>query len=179
GANAAWAAERTNGVLVQNAGGYSPSPALGLAARARITASQDVANTDLTCPAQPAGNVRVVQLSTSAPVSGSRGALVAVYALTRYDVATEGGRLWLRRNSGMDASDAFLPQPLAGPLAADRFDLQYRNAAGAVIAPGALAASLANIREVRVRVVTESTQRMNGTMQRDSGEAVVSLRNPT
>lgn len=181
GADAAWAAGATSGVLVQDAalGTYSPSPALGLAARARITNSQEVANNTTTCPAGPGANVKVVQLNTSAGITGVRGALVAVYTLTRYDLGTEGGRLWLRRNGGTDAGNAFVPQPLAGPLAADRFDLQYRNATGAVIAPGVLAANLANIREIRIRVVTESTQQMNGTMQRDSGEAVVSLRNPT
>jgi hypothetical protein len=180
GADAAWAAGRANGVLVAGAAGaYSPSPALGMASRARITGSQEVANTQANCPLVPAGSVKVVQVTTSAAVTGAPGAAVAFYTLTQYDVATVGGFLWLRRNSGVDANDAFMPQPLAGPLAANRFDLEYRTAAGAVIPSGTLGANLANIREVRIRVVTESTQQINGRAQRDSGEAVVTLRNPT
>lgn len=178
GADAAWAPGQANGVLVEGAAGaYSPAPALGLGARARITASQELAVSDANCGLRPAGNVRVVRLTTSAGVTGPAGAPVALYTLTRYDVATVDGLLWLRRNSGLDSGDNFQPQPLAGPLAAGRFDLEYRNAAGVVIAPGVLAANLANIRQVRIRVVTESTQRLNGTAQRDSGESVVTLRN--
>lgn len=176
GADAAWAPGQANGVLVEGAGGaYSPSPALGLASRARITNSQELPVSD--CGLSPAGNVRVVRISTSAGVTGLEGAPVAVYTLTRYDVATVDGLLWLRRNWSIDNADNFQPQPLAGPLAAGRFDLEYRNAAGNVIAPGVLPANLANIRQVRIRVVTESTQRLNGTAQRDSGESVVTLRN--
>lgn len=179
GADAAWAVDRANGVLVQGAAGWTPSPALGLASRARITASADVANTGANCGLGQAGNVKVVRLTTSMPVSGFAGSPVAVYTLTRYDLGTEGGLLWLRRNNGVSAADAFQPQPLAGPLAANRFDLEYRTGAGAVIPAANLAANLANIRQVRIRVVTESTQRNNNTAQRDSGETVVTLRNPT
>ena len=178
GADAAWAPGQANGVLVEGAGGaYSPSPALGLASRARITGSQELPVSDVNCGLRPAGNVRVVRITTSAAVTGLEGAPVALYTLTRYDVATVDGLLWLRRNSGLDNGDNFQPQPLAGPLAAGRFDLEYRNAAGNVIAAGVLPANLANIRQVRIRVVTESTQRLNGTAQRDSGETVVTLRN--
>lgn len=180
GADAAWAQGRANGVLVQTgAATFNPSPALGMAARAWIMTSQEVANNTTNCPGNPQGNVKVIQLTTSMPVSGPAGAPVAVYALTRYDVATESGMLWLRRNNGMTSSDAFVPQPLAGPLAAGRFDLEYRNGAGAVISSASLAlpANRAAIRQVRIRVVTESTQRLNGTVQRDSGETVVTLRN--
>lgn len=179
GADAAWAVDRANGVLVQTATGYSPSPAAGLAFRARITASAEVANTDANCPLKAAGNVRVVRLTTSAGVTAARGAAVALYSLTQYDVATVNGLLWLRRNSGVDAGDNFMPQPLAGPLAANRFNLEYRTAAGAAISAATLPLNLANIRQVRIRVVTESTQRTNNRAQRDSGETVVTLRNPT
>lgn len=181
GADAAWAPGRANGVLVAGAaaGAYSPSPALGMASRARITASQEVANTQANCGILPAGNVKVVRVTTNVGITGARGAAVAFYTLTQYDVATVGGQLWLRRNSGVDVNDAFMPQPLAGPLAANRFDLEYRTGAGAVIPSATLGANLANIRQVRIRVVTESTQRMNGTAQRDSAESVVTFRNPT
>lgn len=180
GADAAWTADRANGVLVQTGTNtFSPTPVTGLLGRARITASTELANTAGNCPLAPSGNVKVVRLTTSVGVTGSAGDPVAAYTLTQYDVATSDGRLWLRRNAGVDANDAFVQQPLAGPLAANRFDLEYRTGAGAVIPPATLAANLANIRQVRIRVVTESTQRMNSTVQRDSGEAVVTLRNAT
>jgi prepilin-type N-terminal cleavage/methylation domain-containing protein len=178
GADAAWAPGRGNGVLVQTgAAAFVPSPAAGLAGRAWIQASQEVANNAANCPARPQGNVKVVQLTTSVGVAALQGSPVAVYALTRYEVATVDRRLWLHRNNGVSGTDEFLPQPLAGPLAANRFNLEYRTGAGAAIPAANLAANLANIRQVRIRVVTESTQRMNGTAQRDSGETVVTLRN--
>lgn len=180
GADAAWTADPANGVLVQTgANTFSPSPLVGLPGRARIVTATELANTEANCGLKPAGNVKLVQFTTSVGVTGTAGDPVAAYTLTQYDVAASGGRLWLRRNAGVDASGNFVQQPLAGPLAADRFDLEYRTGAGAVIAPSALAASLASIRQVRIRVVTESTQQMNSTMQRDSGETVVTLRNAT
>jgi Tfp pilus assembly protein PilW len=180
GADAAWAAGRANGVLVTGAvaGTYSPSPALGMAGRARITASAEVPNNTANCGLNPAGNVKVIRVTTSVGVTGAAGAAVAFYTLTQYDVAAVSGQLWLRRNSGVNSSDAFVPQPLAGPLAANRFDLEYRTGAGAAIPAATLGVNLANIRQVRIRVVTESTQRMNGRAQRDSAESVVTFRNP-
>ncbi len=177
GTSAAWAAGAANGVLVQQAasGALSPSPGLGVGGRASITASQLLATT--ACPLAPQGNVQVVRLTTSAAVSGTAGDLVALYTLTRYDVDTSDGRLWLRRNSGM-SGNAFVQQPLAGPLATGRFDLEYRTGAGAVLTRPVSAAERPLIRQVRIRVVTESTQRLNAVAQRDSGEAVVTLRNP-
>lgn len=176
GADAAWAANPVNGVLVQTGPGvFAPSPALGRAARAYILNSQEVAMA--TCGLNSAGNVKVVQVSLSQPVTGVAGSAVALYTLTRYDVAATDGVLWLRRNSGIDDNHVYTPQPLAGPLADDRFSLEFRDGAGAIIGTPVAAANLQNIRQVRIRVVTESTQRLNGTAQRDSGETVVTLRN--
>jgi hypothetical protein len=129
------------------------------------------------CAAGPAGNVRVVRLTLSQAVTGAQGDAVAMYTLTRYDVGADNGVSWLRRNSGVDLNDAFVPQPLAGPLVAADFSLEYRDAVGTVIAAPVPAANLANIRQVRIRITTESSQRMNGNAQQDAGETVVTLRN--
>lgn len=175
GADAAWSSNPLNGVLVQTGAVLSPAPALGLTGRAQILTSAEVSVAG--CGLNPVGTVKVIQLGLSTGVTGTAGNPVALYSLTRYDVATVDGVRWLRRNSGVDASNAYTPQPLAGPLAADRFSLEYRDGAGTVIGTPVITSALQNIRQVRIRVVTESTQRLNGVAQRDSGETVVTLRN--
>jgi hypothetical protein len=175
GADAAWAVSPASGVLVRSGSTYSPAPTSGIAGRAQITGSAEQATAG--CPLNPAGGVKVVRLTLSRPVTGSAADPVALYTLTRYDVAAVNGVSWLRRNSGVDATGGFVPQPLAGPLVADAFNLEYRDAVGTVIGAPVPAASLANIRQVRIRVTTQSSQRINGTAQQDAGETLVTLRN--
>lgn len=178
GADAAWAVSPANGVLVRTGPGtYDPAPANGVAGRAHIVTSQDLgAPTNANCPnMNPSGNLKVIGLGLSRAVAGTAGDPVALYTLTRYDVAAVNGVSWLRRNSSVDAAGNFNAQPLAGPLVTDRFHLEYRGVTGAVVPNPS--ATPENIAQVRVRVVTESSQRLNDRVQRDSGETVVTLRN--
>lgn len=180
GADDAWTASRANGVLVRTTGGaLSPAPAGGLAAslaaRARIATSTELAAGSC-AGLQAQGSVKAVRLTLSQAVTGNRADPVALYTLTRYDV-DPGSVKWLRRNSGLTDADAFIPQPLAGPLVTENFSLEYRDAAGTVIPVPVAAASLPNIRQIRIRVATESSQRLNGRTQQDAGETVVTLRN--
>jgi prepilin-type N-terminal cleavage/methylation domain-containing protein len=100
---------------------------------------------------------------------------VVLYTLTRYDVAQTGGAWWLQRNNGM-TNGQFVQQPLAGPVEQPKVQFQYFAAnpnaplGTPVAAPGA-------IRMVRVQVVTNSAQSLNGRVQRDSGAVTVMLRN--
>jgi prepilin-type N-terminal cleavage/methylation domain-containing protein len=176
-----WEAARANGVVVQDAAGtWLPNPD-SYPQRARIAASQVLgAPTAMNCPQlTPAGDVVVVRFTVSNAIGGgAAGDLVATYSLTRYDLGEAMGATWLRRSNGMTDGDEFQQQPLAGPLRVDRFLFTYLDGAGASLGnPGTTAATLRNVRRIGVQVVTESTQQVNGIAQRDSGTAVVTLRN--
>lgn len=127
----------------------------------------------------PAGTLMVVRLTSSMALSGDRGDIVTTYALTRYDLGEVDGRLWLRRNNGVDDDGDFVPQPLAGPLEEGKFAFTYFGGtpAAVVAAPGTTEAQLENLKMVRVQVVTNSTSRVDGRVQRDSGAVTVMLRN--
>ena len=182
----AWGVSDANGILIQQGADYFPARQANLAgslsARARITGAQVLgAPGGVVCQNLAAqGNLQVVRVTSSVPLTGAQGDLVALYTLTRYDVATKDGELWLRRNGGMSAANTFNPQPLAGPIAPEpeRFRLTYFNEAGVEVAPpGTNLAQLDAVRQIRFRVVTRSSQRVNGIAQRDSGEMQVLLRN--
>jgi prepilin-type N-terminal cleavage/methylation domain-containing protein len=177
GGDAAWQPGPGNGVLVQSAAGWVPLPA-NYPTRAQITNAQVLgAPTAANCPIGAAGNVVVVQLQTSIAPGGAAGDLVALYALTRYELGAGPSGTWLRRSNGM-SGNTFSLQPLAGPVDPARFGFTYLGDNGANLGePGTNAAVLANVRQVRVQVVTNSTQRINDLPQRDSGTAVVTLRN--
>lgn len=193
----AWQVSNASGILVRQP--FTPpavptwlparttTQAGTLAARARITGAQTLG--------APAANVcqglnahlnnqgatlQVVRLTSSVGLTGQRGTVVALYTLTRYDLATTNGEPWLRRNAGMASANAFNPQPLAGPIAPEpnRFLLTYLDENGNTLAaPGSNPGLLDAVRQVRFRVVTRSSQTIDGIAQRDSGEMLVLLRN--
>ena len=182
----AWGVSDANGILIQQGADYFPARqatlAGSLSARSRITEAQVLgAPGGAVCPDLRAqGDLQVVRLTSSVLLNGTVGDLVALYTLTRYDVATSGDERWLRRNSGMTSVNAFNPQPLAGPIAPEpgRFQLTYLDGAGNVLAPpGTSLAQLDAVRQIRFQVVTRSSQRVNGIAQRDSGVMQVLLRN--
>jgi type II secretory pathway pseudopilin PulG len=181
----AWAAVDGNGILINTAtppaATWTPNPH-GVA-RAAIQSAVErgvpgPGNCNNLGATGLANTLQVVRLTSSVALTGARGNVVALYTLTRYDLGTVDSRLWLRRNNGMNGAD-FLPQPLAGPLEAGKFGFTYYGGtpAAAVAAPGTVAAQLDNLKMVRVQVVTNSTQAVNGRTQRDSGAVTVMLRN--
>jgi prepilin-type N-terminal cleavage/methylation domain-containing protein len=178
GATAPWNAATGNGILLQNGNAWIPDPAQ-FPARARITASQVLgAPTAANCPLGPQGPVVVVNFTSSLALTAGQGTLVATYAATRYDIGDAQGRQWVRRSNGMNPDGSFSMQPLAGPVEADRFLIAYFDANGNALGiPGNNPAALGNVSQVRVQVVTNSTQRINGIVQRDSGMSTVTLRN--
>jgi type II secretory pathway pseudopilin PulG len=179
----AWTAVDGNGILVNTATppatNWMPNPhgvaraAIQSAVERGVPAPGNCNNLGAVGP-----SLQVVRLTSSTALTGARGNVVAVYALTRYDLGTVDSRLWLRRNNGMNGAD-FVPQPLAGPLEAGKFGFTYYGGtpAAEVAAPGTVAAQLDNLKMVRVQVVTNSTQAVNGRTQRDSGAVTVMLRN--
>lgn len=128
----------------------------------------------------PAGDVVAVRVTANVPLAafGQRNNPAFLYLLTRYDIAESDGVTWLRRSNGMSGG-AFQPQPLAGPVQPDKFAFQYYGGtpAAPVPAPGTNAAGLAALRMIRLQVVTNSSQTMNGNTQSDSAATIVTLRN--
>lgn len=177
GGDAAWQANPANGVLVRTAAGWVPTPG-NYPLRAQIARSQvQGAPNALNCPIGAAGDVVVVEIQASEAPGGAPGDLVALYALTRYELGAGPSGTWLRRSNGM-SGNTFSLQPLAGPVDPTRFGFTYLGDNGADLdEPGTNAAVLQMVRQVRVQVVTNSTQRLNDLPQRDSGTAVVTLRN--
>jgi prepilin-type N-terminal cleavage/methylation domain-containing protein len=100
---------------------------------------------------------------------------VMLYTMTRYDLAEVGGAWWLQRSNGMD-NGQFVQQPLAGPVEPAKVGFQYY-AADPNAALGMPVAAPGTVRMVRVQVVTNSAQTLNGRVQRDSGAVTVMLRN--
>lgn len=100
---------------------------------------------------------------------------VMLYTMTRYDLAQVDGAWWLQRSNGME-DGRFVQQPLAGPVEPAKVGFTYF--ANDPNAPLAMpVATPANVRMVRVQVVTNSSQTLNGRTQRDSGAVTVMLRN--
>lgn len=100
---------------------------------------------------------------------------VMLYTMTRYDLAQVDGKWWLQRSNGME-NGQFVQQPMAGPV--ERAKVGFTYFANDPNAPLAMpVATPANVRMVRVQVVTNSTQTLNGRTQRDSGAVTVMLRN--
>ena len=123
------------------------------------------------------GNVAVARLTSAQNIAALAvaGRSITVYTITRYDLgAAADGRTWLNRSMGLNNQ-----QPLAGPMDPAGFRFQYfaGTPAAAVAAPGATPAALREIRMVRVQVVAQSTQPLDGRTQRDSGAVTVNLRN--
>lgn len=185
GAVDAWNVAEASGVLVNtgtlNAPVWRPDPRTP-AARARITGAVTLLNGPNVgaCAAMQAQGAAVaVQITTDQPLTGAVGNSVLTYSLTRYDLAQVSGRWWLRRTSGVTGG-AYNQQPLAGPLEDNGFGFAYFTAGNPpvqVAAPGNNAAVLGTLRMVQVRVASNSTQRINGRVQRDEGTITVTLRN--
>lgn len=153
---------------------WAPAPPL----RVQVTRIQDVGGPAAgDCAALSAsGSLRAYEID--APGIGLLAVpqrTVMVYTMTRYNLAEIGGAWWLQRSNGMDDGQYVL-QPLAGPVEPGKVGFTYfgndPNAALAtpVGTPG-------DVRMVRVQVVTNSTQTLNGRTQRDSGAVTVMLRN--
>jgi prepilin-type N-terminal cleavage/methylation domain-containing protein len=124
------------------------------------------------------GNLQAIQITAPniGDLSVSRSN-VMIYTMTQYDVAEVSGTWWLRRSNGMDANGDFeTPQPLAGPVEADKVGFTYFAADPDVEVATPVAAPEA-LRMVRIQVVTNSAQTVNGRAQRDSGAVTVMLRN--
>jgi type II secretory pathway pseudopilin PulG len=180
----AFAVSEAGGVLVQHdpfgdTPTLIPDPQAG-AARARITAAAALSGSKGgACDAlRPAGSTVAMQITTTGSFSGAEpGDLAVTYALTRYDVAQESGRWWLRRSNGV-SNGVYSQQPLAGPLEPGRFGFTYfAGSPAAEVGPPATAAARRALRMVRVQVVAQSTQSLNGRAQRDSGAVTILLRN--
>jgi prepilin-type N-terminal cleavage/methylation domain-containing protein len=181
----AWSTAEASGVLVNTgtlaAPVWAPDP-LVAAGRARITGAQVLANgpnVGACAGMQAQGSALAVQITTDRVLVGAAGNLMLTYSLTRYDLAQTGGRWWLRRSSGV-SSGVYNQQPLAGPMDSNGFGFTYFTAGNPpvqVAAPGTDPAGLRNLRMVQVRVASNSTQPVNGRVQRDSGTIVVTLRN--
>lgn len=163
------------GVMVNTAPiGNTPAWAPATSAPVDVTQLQ-VSNADADCTNQtPGGNY--VMYDISAPNIGTLGATgnstVVLYTTTRYELGQADGATWLMRSTGTAAA-----QPLAGPVESNRVSFTYYNAAGAELTPAQATATPANIRMVRVQVVTNSTQKLNTVTQRDSGAVTITLRN--
>ncbi len=127
-----------------------------------------------------AGQVQVIQIETDAATAAEAvpGNQIAVYDMTRYDIAEGEGGWWIRRSMGIDGG-AYNMQPLAGPADADGLSFSYFVDSGdtPIAAPGASTADLATIRMISVQAMTKSSQELNGHAQRDSGSVRVMLRN--
>jgi len=121
-----------------------------------------------------------VAMNVSAPGIGgfpaAVGSTVVLYTTTRYELAQVDGAWWLMRSNGT-TNGAFVPQPLAGPVEQGKVRFAYFNAAGTELTPAQATATPANIRMVRVQVVTNSAQKLNNQVQRDSGAVTITLRN--
>jgi len=183
GAVDAFTVGEASGVLIQR-DPFGPTPTLSPdpqqpAARARITGVTPLAGPNSApCNAMGAqGNATAVQIGTSGVLAGAEGDLAITYTLTRYDVAQVDGHWWLRRSNGV-SNGAYNQQPLAGPLEPGRFRFTYFAGSPAAEVPApTTAAGLQALRMVRVQVVTNSSQTLNGRTQRDSGAVTILLRN--
>ncbi len=153
---------------------WAPAPPL----RVQVTRIEDMGGPAWgTCAGLNAsGSLRAFQIDAA-----GIGALavpqrtVVLYTMTRYDVAQVGSAWWLQRSNGMD-NGQYVQQPLAGPVERDKVGFTYfgANAAAPLAVP---VATPGNVRMVRVQVVTNSSQTLNGRAQRDSGAVTVMLRN--
>lgn len=149
-------------------------------ARADLTAFNAV-NADAACTGAGtgvAGNF-VIRSVQGANIGGQAlaGSTLVIYTMTRYELGQADGASWLMRRSGMDGASFNAPQPLAGPVESAKVTFTYYNAAGAELTPAVATATPANIRMVRVQVVTNSAQKLNNQVQRDSGAVTITLRN--
>lgn len=153
---------------------WSPVPP----ARIQVTAIRDVGNAGWgACNALgAAGDLRAVEIDGAGlGVLAAPNQVIVLYTMTRYDLGQTGGATWLQRNNGMN-NGQFVQQPLAGPVEPARVQFQYFGT-NATTPLGTPVATPGAIRMVRVQVVTNSAQTLNGRVQRDSGAVTVMLRN--
>lgn len=166
------------GVMVNQAAiGATPVWAPAAANRVDITGFAAAPNVN-DCNNMGAGP-NTVAMTVTAPGIGNLAtdfSTIVLYTLTRYEVAQSDGSSWLMRASGQTGGQ-FQPQPLAGPVEADKVTFTYYGANGAVITPAVATASPQNIRMVRVQVVTNSLQKLDSRTQRDSGAVTITMRN--
>jgi prepilin-type N-terminal cleavage/methylation domain-containing protein len=121
------------------------------------------------------GSLQAVRVTTSVAIAGmAAGQTVGLYSILQYDVGQVDGEWWLRRSNGM-VNGVPDPQPLAGPVEPDNVGFTYLDAAGNELATPV--ATPSSIRMVRVQVVSNSTQKLDDRVQRDSGAVTVTLRN--
>jgi prepilin-type N-terminal cleavage/methylation domain-containing protein len=174
--------DAASGLLINrgdpNGANWLPDP-YGVNRAGIASAVSQGAPTMVNCPLNAVGGEVVRITSTVGLPAAVAGDLVATYSLTRYDVGDTEGRLWLKRSNGISDAGVYQQQPLAGPLEAGKFRLTYYagTPAVAVPAPGNNSVVLRTLKMVRVQVVTNSTQRIGGRIQRDSGAVTVMLRN--
>jgi prepilin-type N-terminal cleavage/methylation domain-containing protein len=153
---------------------WSPAPPL----RSQVTGIRVVGNASwAACDAMdPSGDLQAVEID--APLLGALGTanrIVMLYTMTRYDLGQTNGAWWLQRNNGMN-NGQYVQQPLAGPVEQAKVRFQYfANDPNTPL--GTPVAAPGTIRMVRVQVVTNSAQTLNGRAQRDSGAVTVMLRN--
>lgn len=124
----------------------------------------------------PSGDLQAVEIDgTGLGARAVAGRTVVLYTMTRYDLGPVGTATWLQRNNGM-TNGQYVQQPLAGPVEPAKVQFQYF-AANPNTPLGTPVAAPGTIRMVRVQVVTNSAQTLNGRVQRDSGAVTVMLRN--
>jgi hypothetical protein len=122
------------------------------------------------------GNLQAVEIDgPGLGLLAAQNRTVVLYTMTRYDLGQTDGAWWLQRNNGM-SNGQFVQQPLAGPVEPAKVQFQYFGT-NANVPLGTPVATTSNIRMVRVQVVTNSAQTLNGRVQRDSGAVTVMLRN--
>jgi type II secretory pathway pseudopilin PulG len=126
------------------------------------------------------GSLRVLRITSSSAIHtlGPARSVAVLYTVTGYSIATTAGETWLQRSNGMTALGVLTPQPLAGPVVANRFRFTYY--AGTPPAEVDVTGNptlLRTVNMVRVQVVSESRARTSGRAQRDSGAVTVMLRN--
>jgi prepilin-type N-terminal cleavage/methylation domain-containing protein len=179
----AFTVSETNGVVVQR-NPFTANPVLvpdpQVAAPARITAVATLASpTAGACATSGASaGARAVQITTNGAFVGAvAGDLAVTYTLTRYDIAQVDGKWWLRRSNGV-SNGVYNQQPLAGPLDQSLFRFTYfAGTPPAEVPAPTTAAERRALRMVRVQVVANSTQSLEGRTQRDSGAVTILLRN--
>ncbi|HEX6040741.1 PilW family protein [Longimicrobium sp.] len=172
------AAGEATGVMVNTGTLTAPSWSPAPPTRIQVTAIRNVGGpTAAACSALGAsGDLVALEIDGAGLAAhGAQNRTVVLYTMTRYDLGQTGGASWLQRTSGM-SNGQYVQQPLAGPVEPAKVQFQYFGTS-ATTPLGTPVATPSSIRMVRVQVVTNSAQTLNGRVQRDSGAVTVMLRN--
>jgi prepilin-type N-terminal cleavage/methylation domain-containing protein len=124
----------------------------------------------------PEGGVRGLRFTgVSGPAAVSRGDVLVVYELVRFDVETTGGVSWLRRSNGW-TSGIWDMQPLAGPVDPDAVRFTYLSGTPPTAMSFPVTGSAVNM--VRFNVRTLTGRPLDGSIQQTQESSVtVHLRN--